>query len=41
ARQNRAWQDEHIGVIKTWKDFENYKWPKISEESFYIHKLYK
>lgn len=37
AIQNRAWQDEHIGVIRTWKDFENYKWPKITEENFYIH----
>ena len=36
-KQNRAWQDEHIGVIKTLEDFEKYKWPKITEEDFYIH----
>jgi len=36
-KQSRAWQDEHVGVIKTWEDFEKYKWPKIKEEDFYIH----
>ncbi|MEI7615926.1 MAG: uroporphyrinogen decarboxylase family protein, partial [Actinomycetota bacterium] len=36
-KQSRAWQDEHIGVIKSWEDFENYPWPEIKEEDFYIH----
>ena len=36
-KQNRVWQDEHVGVIRTLEDFENYKWPKITEEDFYIH----
>lgn len=36
-KQIRAWQDEHVGIIRTWEDFENYKWPDIKEEDFYIH----
>ena len=36
--QNRAWQGLHDGPIKNWDDFENYSWPKITEENFYIHR---
>ena len=36
-KQNRVWQDEHVGVIRTIEDFEKYKWPRITEEDFYIH----
>lgn len=35
---NRAWQGLHDGPIKNWDDFENYPWPKITEENFYIHR---
>ena len=36
--RNRAWQGLHDGPIKNWDDFENYPWPKITEENFYIHR---
>lgn len=35
---NRAWQGLHDGPIKNWDDFENYPWPRITEENFYIHR---
>ena len=35
---NRAWQGLHDGPIKTWKDFEKYPWPQVSEQNFYIHR---
>ncbi|MBA7568328.1 hypothetical protein ES708_10049 [subsurface metagenome] len=38
GNQNRAWQDESKGVIRSWDDFEKYPWPKIKEEDFYIHR---
>jgi len=38
VNQTRAWQDETKGVIKSWDDFEEYPWPKIKEEDFYIHR---
>ena len=31
---DRAWASEHEGVIKDWKDFEEYPWPKISDISY-------
>jgi uroporphyrinogen decarboxylase len=34
---NRAWQGLEEGVIKTWRDFENYPWPRITDDNFYIH----
>lgn len=30
-RAERAWQEEHRGPIRGWKDFEAYPWPKISD----------
>ena len=35
---NRAWQGLQDGPIKNWDDFENYPWPVITEENFYIHR---
>jgi uroporphyrinogen decarboxylase len=35
---NRAWQGLHEGPIKTWDDFEQYPWPTVAEENFYIHR---
>lgn len=34
---NRAWQGLDKGPIQTWEDFEKYPWPKITDDSFYIH----
>jgi len=34
----RNWQDSTCGPIKNWDDFENYNWPEITEDDFYIHK---
>lgn len=34
----RAWQDLEHGPITSWEDFENYPWPEVSDESFYIHR---
>jgi uroporphyrinogen decarboxylase len=27
----REWTEEHEGPIKSWKDFEKYRWPSVSE----------
>lgn len=27
----REWLEEHGGPIQSWKDFENYRWPKVSD----------
>lgn len=35
---NRAWQGLRDGPIQTWKDFEEYPWPEISDDNFYIHR---
>ena len=34
ARQKREWTEEHVGVIQSWEDFEQYDWPKVSEIDF-------
>ena len=34
----RNWQDSMHGPIKNWEDFENYNWPEITDDDFYIHK---
>lgn len=33
--KNRAWPDEHQGVITTWDEFEQYPWPKVEEFDFF------
>lgn len=30
-RGERQWTEEHKGPIRTWKDFENYPWPKVQD----------
>lgn len=35
---NRAWQGLHEGPIRSWKDFEKYPWPRITDDNFYIHR---
>ena len=32
--KERAWPDEHHGMIETWEDFERYPWPKVEEYDF-------
>lgn len=32
--QERSWADEHHGTIQSWKDFEEYPWPKVEEFDF-------
>jgi len=34
----RNWQDLTRGPIMNWDDFENYNWPEITDNDFYIHK---
>ncbi len=34
ARSVRDWQEEHAGPIQGWKDFEAYRWPKVSDVDF-------
>jgi uroporphyrinogen decarboxylase len=33
-RAARAWQEEHAGPIRSWKDFDAYDWPKVSDIDF-------
>jgi len=30
-RGTREWTEEHEGPIQSWKEFENYKWPSVSD----------
>ena len=34
AQKDRAWSDQHRGVICSWADFEGYSWPKIEDFDF-------
>jgi uroporphyrinogen decarboxylase len=34
STKDRAWQDEHHGMITTWEQFEHYPWPKVEEFDF-------
>lgn len=33
-RSARDWQEEHAGPIQGWKDFESYRWPRVSDINF-------
>jgi uroporphyrinogen decarboxylase len=33
-RDDREWAEEHGGPIRSWKDFETYPWPKVSDVDF-------
>ena len=35
STKQRAWADEHQGVIATWEDFERYPWPKVEDFDFF------
>lgn len=35
SNKDRAWMDEHHGVIESWEDFERYPWPKIEDMDFF------
>lgn len=34
-KKSRAWADEHRGAIMTWRDFERYPWPDVTEFDFF------
>ena len=34
SRGQRLWQEEHVGVIRSWADFEKYNWPIVSDMDF-------
>jgi uroporphyrinogen decarboxylase len=33
-RSARDWQEEHAGPVQSWKDFDAYRWPKVSDVDF-------
>ncbi len=33
--KDRAWADEHQGMIRTWEDFERYPWPRLEAVDFF------
>jgi uroporphyrinogen decarboxylase len=35
AHKDRAWADEHQGVIRSWEDFHSYPWPRIEAVDFF------
>ncbi len=35
AIKDRAWSDEHQGMIRTWEDFERYPWPRLEAVDFF------
>lgn len=34
VQRDRAWRDQHQGMITSWESFENYSWPKIEDFDF-------
>lgn len=34
SQRERAWSDEHTGMIRCWEDFEHYPWPKVADFDF-------
>lgn len=34
STKDRAWPDEHQGLITTWEQFEQYPWPKVEDFDF-------
>jgi uroporphyrinogen decarboxylase len=37
SSKDRAWADEHEGVIRNWADFEHYPWPDIANVDFFAY----
>lgn len=35
SNRQRAWVDEHQGVISNWDDFERYPWPRVEDFDFF------
>ena len=35
STKQRAWADQHQGMIRTWDDFERYPWPRVEEFDFF------
>ena len=35
--RQRAWLDEHAGVIRSWEDFDRHRWPRIEDADFFVH----
>ncbi len=33
--KDRAWADEHQGMIRTWEDFNSYPWPRLEAVDFF------
>ncbi len=34
VQRDRAWNDQHLGVITSWESFEKYTWPRIEDFDF-------
>jgi|LSQX01.2.fsa_nt_gb uroporphyrinogen decarboxylase len=34
SRGSRGWRDDHAGVIGSWQEFEQYRWPRIEDADF-------
>lgn len=34
VQRDRAWNDQHRGMIASWADFERYPWPKVEDFDF-------
>jgi uroporphyrinogen decarboxylase len=37
SRKDRAWADQHNGMITSWEDFEKYPWPKVDQADFFAY----
>jgi uroporphyrinogen decarboxylase len=35
STKQRAWSDQHEGLIRTWADFERYPWPRLENVDFF------
>jgi uroporphyrinogen decarboxylase len=37
SAKQRAWADEHEGMIRSWADFESYPWPRPEDVDFFAY----
>jgi uroporphyrinogen decarboxylase len=35
--KERAWADQHEGMVRTWRDFERYPWPNVEDFDFFAY----
>jgi len=35
SHKDRAWADQHQGMIRSWEDFESYPWPDVDQFDFF------